>query len=82
VCDTRTGSDPSGPAICNITQPGIPQPATFETCDFTDNDCDGNVDEGANTGNLAGQEWVDIANNRQMQKYEASRADATTSTFG
>lgn len=81
-CDDRAGSDPNGPAICKITQAGLPQPAAFETCDFADNDCDGNVDEGANTGNLAGQEWVDIANDRQMQKYEASRADATTTAFG
>ena len=81
-CDDRAGSDPNGPAICNITSAGIPQPATFETCDAADNDCDGNVDEGANTGNLAGQEWVDIGNNRQMQKYEASRADAKSDAFG
>lgn len=81
-CDTRAGSDPTGPAICVITTPGIPTPAAFETCDFTDNDCDGNVDEGANTGKLAGQEWVDISNGREMMKYEASRADATTSTVG
>lgn len=81
-CDDRAGSDPTGPAICVITSAGIPTPAAFETCDFADNDCDGSVDEGANTGKLAGQEWVDISNGREMMKYEASRADASSTAIG
>ncbi|MEO1270033.1 MAG: MopE-related protein, partial [Myxococcota bacterium] len=40
VCD----SDPTAPAVCSAT-PGPANPAG-ETCDFNDDDCDGDVDEG------------------------------------
>lgn len=81
-CDTRPTGDLNGAAICVITQPGQAVPAAGESCDFKDNDCDGGVDEGGNTGNLVGQDWVDISNNRQMMKYEASRPDATDTAIG
>jgi hypothetical protein len=71
----------NGPARCNITMPGM-MPAAGETCDFKDNDCDGSTDEGGATGNLAGQDWVDIGGGRQMMKYEASKPDATATDQG
>lgn len=76
----------TGPAICVINDPG--DASSAEKCDNLDNNCNGQVDEGANTGNLAGQEWVDIpglnagtaspsAATRQIMKFEASRTDST-----
>jgi len=75
-----------GPAICVINNAGGASSA--EKCDNLDNNCNGFVDEGANTGNLEGQEWVDIpgigvvsgspsASTRQMMKFEAARTDAS-----
>lgn len=70
----------NGPAVCVFTQMG-PGMSAVETCDGRDNNCNGQVDEGANTGNLAGQEWVNIPNTTpatQIMKYEASRPDSGT----
>src|SRR5207249_486935 len=41
-CD---GGNPTGPAICHITQPGAMPVA--ELCNGKDDDCDGVLDEGA-----------------------------------
>ena len=71
-----------GAAVCTytVTGPGM-QPA--ESCDNRDNDCDGDIDEGADTGDLAGQEWVSIPNlGVEIMKYEASRPDATATAGG
>ncbi len=77
-CNT---ANPTGPAVCVITAPG--QPSSPETCDALDNDCDGLVDDGANTGNLPGQEWVTIPGSTvQIMKYEASRPGATATGVG
>ncbi|MGE0401796.1 MAG: MopE-related protein, partial [Kofleriaceae bacterium] len=53
VCNT---ANRTGPAVCNFTTmgPGM----TAETCDGRDNNCNNQIDEGANTGNLPGQNWV------------------------
>jgi hypothetical protein len=72
-----------GPARCVINQAGGSSVA--ESCDGLDNDCDGAIDNGANTGNLAGQDWVEIPDTnpvRQIMKYEASRPDATATSVG
>lgn len=70
-------------AKCVYTEVG---PGTGpEICDGRDNNCNGQVDEGAETGDLLGQEWVNIPGTSppvQIMKYEASRADATASTGG
>lgn len=73
---------PSGtaPLECVITQPGGSSSA--ESCDGLDNDCDNKTDEGANTGNLPGQNWVSIGNGVSIMKYEASRPDATANVAG
>jgi len=68
-------ADRTGPATCVLTSPG-PGMST-EVCDGRDNDCNGTIDDGAATGNLAGQEWVTIPGSTvQIMKYEASRPDA------
>ncbi|MCX5741333.1 MAG: MopE-related protein [Proteobacteria bacterium] len=74
ICDP---ANLDGPATCNITTPGGTMSA--EKCDGLDNDCNGVVDNGANTGNLIGQEWVTLPSPStvQIMKYEASRPDAT-----
>jgi hypothetical protein len=70
-----------GPAKCVITNPGqMPDP--METCDARDNDCDGNTDEGGASGNLIGQEWVDVGGGIEMMKYEASKPDASAANAG
>ncbi|HUJ59879.1 MAG TPA: MopE-related protein [Kofleriaceae bacterium] len=72
--------DPNGPAQCLITQNGqSPQP---EACNNLDDDCDGIVDEGASTGNLIGQDWVNVGGGHQMMKYEASKPDASGTDQG
>ncbi|NVB83128.1 MAG: hypothetical protein HOV81_32420, partial [Kofleriaceae bacterium] len=71
-----------GPAICDITSPGQTNPDPAETCDDRDNDCDGSIDEGSETGNLVGQEWVSIGGGHQIMKYEASRFDSSSSQQG
>ncbi|MEO8699703.1 MAG: MopE-related protein [Kofleriaceae bacterium] len=79
-----SAADPDGAAVCVITAPGQ-TPALFETCDAKDNDCDGSVDEGANTGGLAGQDWVVIPGITpavEIMKFEASRPDASAATGG
>ncbi len=76
----------TGPARCVINVPG--DASSAEQCDNLDNNCNGLVDDGAETGNLAGQEWVDIpglnastssptASTRQIMKFEASRTDSS-----
>src|SRR5205823_3528568 len=51
-------------------------------CDGLDDDCDGAIDNGGATGSLVGQDWVDIGNNTQMMKWEASKPDADATTDG
>lgn len=73
----------NGPAVCVITNPGGTM--TAETCDGVDNDCDGVVDDGASSGNLPGQDWITIPGTSpavQIQKWEASRPDATSTSSG
>ncbi|MCE9578682.1 MAG: hypothetical protein K8W52_36490 [Deltaproteobacteria bacterium] len=65
---------------CNITTPG--QTSGAETCNGLDDNCNGTVDEGAETGNLAGQNWVTIGNGRQIMAYEASRPGANGTSQG
>ncbi len=59
---------------CNITDPGMM--SMPETCDNTDEDCDGTVDEGDH------QMWVDIGGSVEMFAHEASRPDASTVAQG
>jgi formylglycine-generating enzyme required for sulfatase activity len=79
-CDT---ANLNGPATCVITTPGQAQQAV-ETCNNLDDNCNGVVDEGANTGNLLGQEWVNVPGlpGVQIMKYEASRRDSTDTFDG
>ncbi len=78
ICDA---ANLNGPATCSITTPG--STATAEICDGKDNDCDGVIDNGAATGNLAGQAWVTIPGSAvQIMKYEASRPDANAAGQG
>ena len=65
---------PTGPVLCNITQPGLPPSA--EQCDNLDNDCNNLVDDNA------AQDWVAIGGGRQVMKYEASHPDATATAGG
>ena len=79
-CDSL---DPDGPAVCVITTPG--QAMAAESCDGQDNDCNGVVDNGAEGGDLPGQDWVLIPGSSpatEIMKYEASRPDATATTLG
>jgi Putative metal-binding motif len=69
----------TGAVLCNLTTPG--GTSSPEQCDGRDNDCNGNVDEGAATGNLPGQEWSSLGS-VQIMKYEASRPDATSLSSG
>jgi hypothetical protein len=76
--------DPLLPTICVLDDFGDPAEAG-ETCDFEDDDCDGDVDEGALTGDI--QEWVSIGGGVtgdpvQIMKYEASRPDARSDVEG
>ncbi len=72
----------TGPAVCVYTTIGT-TPAAFETCDGRDNNCNGQVDEGASGGALAGQEWVTIPGTATtIMKYEASRPDSAAATPG
>ncbi len=65
----------NGPAVCVFTQIGVAPSA--EVCDGVDNNCNGVIDDGANTGTLPGQEWVTIPGSAvQIMKYEASRPDS------
>ncbi len=82
VCNTTNETTRNGPARCNLTTPGQTNPSAAETCDDLDNDCDGKTDEGAETGNLIGQDWVTIGTGRQIMKYEASRQDASSTQQG
>jgi hypothetical protein len=77
ICDS---ANPTGPAVCNITQAGGTPSA--EKCNGLDDDCDGTVDEGGATGSLIGQEWVNVGAGHQMMKYEASKPDATNASSG
>jgi formylglycine-generating enzyme required for sulfatase activity len=70
----------TGPAVCNA--PAGPAPGT-ETCNGLDDNCDGMVDNGANTGNLAGQNWVTIpGTSTQIMQYEASHPNAAAGVQG
>ncbi len=73
----------NGPAVCEFTQMG-PGPSV-EICDGRDNNCNNQIDEGAATGNLPGQNWVTIPGLSpavQIMQYEASRPDATATLGG
>jgi hypothetical protein len=76
------GVNPTGPAVCVLTTPGPGMSA--EVCDGRDNDCNGTTDDGAATGDLAGQEWVTIPGGGgvEIMKYEASRPDAAAGDGG
>ncbi len=65
----------SDPVVCNVTSPG--QSPTAETCNYQDDDCNGVIDD--NPGAL--QQWVSFGG-FQVQKYEASKPDATSSSSG
>jgi len=70
----------TGPAVCNA--PAGPAPGT-ETCNGLDDNCNGIVDDGASTGNLAGQNWVTIpGSSTQIMRYEASHPDARAGVQG
>lgn len=70
----------TGPAVCNAG--AGPAPGT-ETCNGLDDNCNGVIDDGAQTGNLTGQEWVTIPGTMtQIMKYEASRPDARANVQG
>ena len=77
VCDT---GNLEGPAVCDAPTNGTPPSA--EACDDQDNDCDNKIDEGGDTGDLIGQEWVDIGGGTEMMKYEASKPDSTGTDQG
>jgi hypothetical protein len=77
-CNT---ADEDGPLICQFPAGPPPQPGT-ETCDGLDNNCNGQVDEGSNTGNLAGQSWVPLGDGHEIMQYEASRPDARADVGG
>lgn len=79
-CDTTSEQTRNGPAICAIDSPG--QTVGTEACNGIDDDCDGVVDNGGSTGNLVGQEWVNIGGGKQMMKYEASKPDASATSQG
>ena len=59
---------------CMITSPG--GLAGTETCDNTDEDCDGTIDEGDH------QLWVSIGGATEMFRYEASRPDSSSTAQG
>ena len=78
VCPTA--NPPVGPAVCNAAPPGAGTP---EVCDGRDNNCNGIVDDGAATGTLPGQDWVNIpGTTAEIMKFEASHPDATTTGGG
>jgi len=75
ACDA---AHPNGPTVCVVDTPGGTSSA--EVCDDLDNDCDGNTDEGATSGNL--QAWISIGGGRQIMQYEASHPDARSNEVG
>jgi len=77
ICDPN---DATAPVVCDIQVPG--QTATTESCNGLDDDCDGVVDNGAETGNLPGQSWVTLATGHQIMAFEASRPDASAAAQG
>ena len=72
----QCGTDLNGPAVCNAVDGSSSKVA--ETCNNTDDDCDGVTDEGAGAGGLSGQTWIEIGGGHQMMQYEASRPDAAS----
>jgi hypothetical protein len=53
-----------------------------EICDGRDNDCDGQVDEGGICGAICPGDMVPIGTAYCIDRYEASRADATATSAG
>ena len=74
--DYVCGSNLNGPAVCNAVDGSSSKAA--ETCNGTDDDCDGVIDEGAGGGNLSGQTWIEVGGGHQMMQFEASRPDAAS----
>jgi formylglycine-generating enzyme required for sulfatase activity len=63
--------------VCELTSPVVTPQA--ETCDDEDDDCDGDVDEGAPDEMVS---VVDGTVTYYVYKYEASRPDASATGFG
>lgn len=68
-----------------IESDGCEYPCTYsgdEICDSKDNDCDGSVDEGDVCGGPCPSDMAQISSTTCMDKYEASRPDATATSQG
>ncbi len=79
VCRT-TGTvvcDGTGATRCNAPTP--PTPATGESCNNLDDDCDGRTDESIPLANIP---TATLPSGTRIMRYEASRPDATASNAG